>query len=87
MKYFIFFREDNDFTEILNDKIIKKTFKFKISYQQHLIIGTENIDSEVVSYLTLKFGDDLKNKDFLFIDRTPIPFIDYVPRRNNNKTQ
>jgi hypothetical protein len=81
MKYFIFFREDNDFTEILNDKILKKVFKFKIKFLQHLILGTENIDNEIVSYITLKYGDDLKNKEFLFIDRTPLPYQDYIPKK------
>lgn len=79
MNYFIFFKEDNDFNEILKDKNLKKLHKFKIKFRQHLILGGDNVTDDLKSYIVLKFGDDLKNKSFLCQDRKPLPFQDYLP--------
>lgn len=82
MKHYIFYREDNDFTDILQDSNIKKLFEFKLSFLQHLILGGEDIPEDIQSYILLKYGDDLKDKSFLFVDRKPKPFIDYNPDTN-----
>jgi hypothetical protein len=85
MKYFIFYREDNNFTDILKDKNIKKYFHFKISWSQYLLLGTETITEEIQSYLVLKYGDDMKDKSYVFPDRKPVPFVDYTPDPNRPK--
>lgn len=81
MKYFIFYKENNDFTDILTDKNIKKLSKFKIKFSQYLILGSENIPDDLKSYIMLKYGDDLKNSSSIFIDRKPKINIDYTPDR------
>jgi hypothetical protein len=79
MKYYIFFRDDNKFDDILQDSNIKNLFNFKIRYNQHLILGSESIPEEIQSYIMLKYGDDLRDKNSIFIDRTPKAFLDYIP--------
>ena len=39
MKYYTFYRENNNFDDILNDLIIKKIIDEKIRWFQYLIIG------------------------------------------------
>jgi hypothetical protein len=85
VKYYIFYREDDNFTDILNDKNIKKCFHYKLKWNQYLILGTESISDEIQSYLVLKYGDDMKDKSYIFPDRKPIPFVDYEPDRKRPK--
>ena len=82
MKYYIFYREDSNFDDILHDTNTKKLFEFKIRYSQHLILGGEDIPEDIQSYIMLKYGDDMKDKKDIFIDRKPVPFIDYTPESN-----
>lgn len=82
MKYITFWRESNKFSDILSDTVLKKVVKFKISWNQYLLIGIDDYDSkneQVISYITLKYGDDMKSE--VVPDRTPIPGVDYVPKR------
>ena len=39
MKYYTFYRENDNFDDILNDTIIKKIIDEKIRWFQYLIIG------------------------------------------------
>lgn len=82
MKYFVFYRELNSFTDILTDKTIKKHAMHKIQWDKHLMIGIDNyvknIDT-VYSYITLKFGDDIRTN--ITKDYRPIPNVDYTPIR------
>lgn len=85
MKYYTFYRENSDFKDILNDPIIKKSIDEVISWHQHLIIGLydSNKFDQISSYITLKYGDEMKNdvvKDF-----SPLPGIDYVPKKDSSK--
>jgi hypothetical protein len=79
MTTYIFRREDNNFTDILNDKNINKYFKEKISFRQHLILSGVKIPPEVQSYLMLKFSDDMITWDHIRKDNSPIPYVDYTP--------
>jgi len=82
MKYITFWRESNKFSDILSDTVLKKVVKFKISWNQYLLIGIDDYDSknvQVISYITLKYGDDMKSE--VVPDRTPVPGVDYVPKR------
>ncbi len=83
MKYYTFYRENNNFDDILNDSIIKKIIDEKIRWFQHLIIGMHDKHEQTFSYITLKYGDEMKQdvvKDF-----SPVPGVDYIPKRDANK--
>lgn len=83
MKYLTFYRQDNDFNDILSDPIIKKVIYEKIKWNKYLMIKVSDKNEHTTSYITLKYGDDLKtsiNKDY-----TPIPGVDYMPKKDKNK--
>lgn len=82
IKYFIFYREDNSFDDILSDANFKKLFCIKIYWSQYLLLGSDKITDELYSYILLKYGDDLKNVKDIIPDRKPIPFVDYTPDKN-----
>lgn len=79
-QYFNFYRESNNFDDILNDKNIKKLINSKTKWSNHLRISVSNSDS-VYSYIILKYGDDLIYKN-LTKDFTPIPNRDYVAKKS-----
>ncbi len=85
MKYFTFKRNDSDFTDIIKDPTLKKLIDTKITWDQHLIIGIQDSDTNqsTFSYITIKYGDDLASdtvKDF-----SPVPGVDYMPKKDKNK--
>lgn len=83
-KYFTFYRENNNFDDILKDANIRKVIHLKISWYQHLMIGiTEKDNDRHFSYITLKYGDDMKKMSFK--DRTPVPGVDYAPKKDKTK--
>ena len=87
MKFLIFTRENSNFDDILKDLTLKKQYKTKIEYRENLILGfPENDDfGKTLSYIMLKYGDDMKDFHNIVPDRTPIPNIDYLPVRKNRK--
>jgi len=44
MRYITFFRQNNDFTDIIADPTIKKAIDEKISFLNHLILGITDDD-------------------------------------------
>ncbi len=82
MNYYIFHRENDDFNDIITDSNIKKLFVLKIKYHQYLILGSDVIPDDLQSYIMLKYGDDIRDYSHIFIDRKPIPFVDYTPDSN-----
>jgi hypothetical protein len=80
MKYYTFYRENNNFDDILNDQIIKKIIDEKMRWYQYLIIGMNDKHEQTFSYITLKYGDEMKQE--LVKDFSPIPGIDYGPKRD-----
>lgn len=82
MKYYILYREDDNFDDILSDSNIKKLFKLRIKYYQHIILAGDKIPDDLQSYIVLKHGDDIIDIANIFIDRKPIPFKDYTPILN-----
>lgn len=83
MKYFYLKKEDNDFSDILKDPILKKTAISKIKWANHIIIGfRDNIDNGVVSYFLLKFGEHVISPSDLINDHSPIPYVDYIPKKS-----
>ena len=89
MKFLIFTRENSNFDDILKDLTLKKQYKTKIEYRENLILGfPENDDfGKTLSYIMLKYGDDMKDFHSIVPDRTPIPNIDYVPVRRDRNTK
>lgn len=80
MNYYIFKKEDDDFSEMLDDKTLKPLLGFKIKFSQHLILGSyDDINEKLSSYITLKYGDMMVNKCDMFIDYSPKMHIDYKP--------
>lgn len=78
MNYYIFKKEDNDFSEMLSDKTLKPLFNFKIKFKDHLILGSyDDVNEKLSSYITLKYGDMMVSKNNVFINRTPKAGIDY----------
>ena len=83
MKYYTFYRENNNFDDILNDQIIKKIIDEKLRWFQYLIIGMNEKHEQTFSYITLKYGDEMKQE--LVKDFSPVPGIDYIPKRDANQ--
>jgi hypothetical protein len=82
MKYYTFYRESNNFDDILKDINLKKVVKHKICWGNYLMIGIDNFQKDVdqiFSYITLKYGDEIRNS--LTKDYSPKPNVDYIPVR------
>ena len=82
MKFYTFYRESNNYDDILKDVALKKFVSEKIRWTNYLQIGicTYKKDAEkIFSYITLKYGDDIRTN--LTKDYTPKPYIDYTPIR------
>lgn len=84
MKYYTFYRESNNFDDILKDPIVKQIVDTKIKWFQHLMVGIESEKNEQnFSLITLKYGDDMINP--VAKDYTPIAGVDYIPKKDKNK--
>ena len=82
MKYYTFYRESNNFDDILRDINLKKVMTHKIRWEHHLMIGINEYKKDIdriFSYITLKYGDEIRTT--LTKDYRPIPNVDYVPIR------
>jgi hypothetical protein len=78
LKYITFYRENNDFTDILKDPAVKKSIDEITSWKNYLLLGVID-DDKLASYITLKYGDSIRTN--LTQDFSPIPYIDYTPIR------
>lgn len=86
MNYYIFKKEDDDFSEMLSDNTLKPLLKFIIKFHQHLILSSyDDFNEKLSSYITLKYGDYIVNKYDMFIDNSPKMHLDYTPDRNRPK--
>ena len=80
MKYYTFYRENNNFDDIQSDNIVKKFAQTKIKWYQYFMIGMQKDGNDQnFSMLTLKYGEDMVNN--LTKDFTPIPGVDYIPKK------
>lgn len=80
MKYYTFYRESNNFDDILADNSVKKIIATKIKWYRHLMIGIHKEGNEQnFSLITLKYGEDMINN--LTKDFTPIAGVDYMPKK------
>lgn len=88
MKYITFCREDNKFADILSDKEVKKCAKTKMQFTKHLILGipdNSDADGKAISYIMLKYGDDVIDIESIIPDRSPVMDKDYVPSKRPKK--
>lgn len=79
MKTYIFYRESNNFTDILSDTNVKQYFKQKISWKNYLVLMSHKVKPEIESYIMLKYGDEMKSWDHIRKDNSPVPHVDYEP--------
>lgn len=82
MSSYIFYRENNKFDDILNDKNIKKFLKQKIKFSKYFIVLGYNMPKEIESYIMLKYGDDIRSWDHIRKSYDPQPYVDYMPDNN-----
>lgn len=81
MKTYTFNRESNNFSDILQDPVLKKAIRTKLFFKNHLIIGLKHdIKDSIISYLMIKYGEDIVS--LIEKDYTPKPKVDYIPIRN-----
>jgi hypothetical protein len=85
MKYYVFKRESNKFDDILKDVAVKPIIRYKIKFKYHLILGFADDDEKILSYMTIKYGDDMISFSDIVPDRTPIMGKDYTPIRRDKK--
>jgi len=82
MKYYTFYRESNNFDDILTDASIKKFISERIRWLNYLKIGINEYQKEaekVFFYITLKYGDEIRTN--LTKDYSPVAHQDYTPVR------
>lgn len=80
MNIYYFYRDSDNFDDIIKDVVIKNLIRTKIRVKNYLILElVDQSDSKIEGYITIKYGDSfthLSDKDY-----TPIPNVDYVPKR------
>jgi len=89
MKFLMFTRENNNFDDILKDSSLIKKYKTKLQYAENLILGfpEDKEFGKILSYIMLKYGDDMQDFHSIVPDRTPVPNVDYVPIRKDRITK
>lgn len=75
----LFKRSNNDFSDILSDKSIKKDTEVQSTFDKHLLLQT-NEDHTLLSYIMLKYGNDIVYTHDIVPDRAPIIGKDYMPK-------
>jgi len=78
----IFYRESNNFDDILKDKNIKGYLRTKLKFNEHLIIELDENKKDhnkILSYIGIKYGDSIKTKP-ITSDYIPKIGIDYVSK-------
>lgn len=82
MKYLTFYRENNNFSDILSDPQVKGFCKNKIAWRNHLLLAFSQYQEKTeatIAYLLLKYGDDVVN--LVEKDYSPVINKDYIPDR------
>lgn len=82
---YIFYRENNNFEDILHDSNMIKFFRTKIQWSNHLLISSTNMPDDIPTYIMLKYGDNMIDANKIYLDRKPKPYIDYYPSNKRPK--
>lgn len=80
MKYMILRSPFENFDEVLNDPVIKKSIRTKIEYSSHLMLSFNDEKDE--AYFLLKYGDKVIPMNQIVPDRTPRMDVDYTPDKS-----
>lgn len=87
-KHFIIVSEDNHFDNFINDKNVKKYIISKLTWMNSMFIKlSEDTPDDTLSYILLKYGDIIKDTSSIVTDRTPIMYVDYLPKEENKFTK
>lgn len=76
MKHLHFYRENNNFNDLLKDPTVRKVTRTRTTWWQYVSLGVEASEG-ILSYITLKYGDSMISS--LTKDYSPIPKVDYTP--------
>jgi hypothetical protein len=87
MKYYVFTRESDKFDDIVKDIAIKPVIRHKIRFTNYLILGFSDDDEKVISYMTIKYGDDMTSFNNIVPDRKPVIGKDYLPIKKPKSSQ
>ena len=80
MIFYTFYDSNNDFTDLTKDRVVKA--HFKISWNNHTMLGFEDeADEKMLGYILIKYWEMIRNP--FELDRTPIPNVDYIPKRRH----
>lgn len=73
-------RESRDFRDVLKDPILDRISSSLFHKYLMLIFEPFNDSHEAdITYVTLKYGEDLVGITTVIKDRTPVPNYDYIP--------
>ena len=82
--FLLFHKKNSDeLSEILKDQNIKKYVIGKQQWHQYLLLTFKEDANwgKTLSYIMLKYGDDIKDFSTIVPDLSPIPNIDYYPKK------
>lgn len=79
MTTLIFRNENNDFSEILKDKTLKKVIQTKLFWDNHMLVSFRK-DDKILSYIILKYGNSIV--DNVIRDFSPVRGKDYETYRD-----
>ena len=86
MKEFLIVRASNNFDDILKDPNLKKKFSAIMQYNNSLLVQLDEDDS-IISYMLLKYGEDIVDLTGVIPDRTPVAGKDYTIQRKDVKVR
>ena len=84
--YLLFYRKDStDFSDICKDKNLKKYILCQQCWHEHMLLRFDDQKDKnwdkILSYIMLKYSDELKNLTDVIKDFSPVPFVDYYPEK------
>lgn len=81
MKVFYLTSNNKEHLQILTDATVKKHIQTKLTWSDSLLLQlNDNIPSKLHSYISIKYGDYIKDIESIIVDRTPVMFVDYTPK-------
>lgn len=86
MKYYVFNRTTNDFSDIINDASLKNKIFTKIKFPNRLLLGISSKEiEELDTYLRIKYNGEIASLEQHVKDLSPVPHVDYIPRKPMEK--
>lgn len=83
LKIYYLTGDNLELAQLLKDKSLKKHIEKSTTFDHNLIVKFyEQTPDSVVSYFTIKYGDNIKNINDIIPDRTPVMYVDYMPKRD-----